>query len=549
MNRRELLAASAAAAAPASCQPSGIDPAILRRHDDAVERYLKLQNTDRSSSNRGGIPDDYGLYMHGSGSGLLDVFLSAWICPQSKFHHNPLLLERARMAIDFMARKQTPDGNWDLLTTNFNSTPDAGFIMEGLCANASNARRYGAPEIAKLLEPVLLKAGDAMSRGGIHTPNHRWVVSAALAQLNELYPNRAYVRRIDQWLAEGIDIDSDGQYTERSTGGYNAICDRAFVLLALKLNRAELLDPVRRNLNSMLHLLHPGYEVVTEISRRQDLNTRVSMAPYWFTLAHMAVKDRDGRYALLARHFAPQSASLSALLEYPELANLTLPDAPLPDQFERYFPHLGVTRIRRGPVSISMIDRASRWLSFRKGDAVVNGVRFASAFFGKSQFASGTVEKREGGFFFVQRLDAGYWQPLDPPRTVGTEEWAETRIGRRRTEVCNLEQSAFVAEKPGGLSVRLRAHGTSGVPLAVEVNLRDGGRLEGVEPVKGVADAWLLASGHAVYRMGSDVIRFGPGGAPHRWTQIRGGEPKLPGPSVYITGFTPFDLTLDFDWA
>ena len=124
-----------------------------------------------------------------------------------------------------------------------------------------------------------------------------------MAGLFKLYGEQKYLRRAEQWLAEGIDQDADGQYTERSTIGYNGITNRALVLIADWLNRPEYLAPVRKNLDASLYLLHADGEVVTEISRRQDLNQRGTMSNHWPPLAYMAWKDRNGQYATLARQF------------------------------------------------------------------------------------------------------------------------------------------------------------------------------------------------------------------------------------------------------
>jgi hypothetical protein len=78
-------------------------------------------------------------------------------------------------------------------------------------------------ELPQLLREYLLNAGEALSVGGIHTPNHRWVVSGALAWINSFFPNLKYKARVEQWLAEKIDIDPDGQYHERSTSVYTPV--------------------------------------------------------------------------------------------------------------------------------------------------------------------------------------------------------------------------------------------------------------------------------------------------------------------------------------
>ena len=465
--------------------------AALARNTASVQSLLARQVTDRASRFLGGVPDPTGLHHASSASGIPEVMAAAFVHPQSPLRGQAPLLERIRLAAGFLERVQSPRGNIDLLTTNFDSPPDTGFVVHNVATAATIGAKHGAPEIARILEPFLRKAAGGMASGGIHTPNHRWVVSAALAQIHALFPDDRYVRRIDEWLAEGIDIDADGQFTERSTLTYNVICDRAFVVLADKLRRPALLDPARRNLKALIYLLHADGEVVTEISRRQDQYTRGGVAGYWFPLTYLALVDRDGQFAALSRRAAVAGARLSEILEYPQLTDALVADALLPEDFERPMPAIGITRVRRGPLSATMIlGRSSRLATFRYGDAVVEGVRLASAFFGKGQFVPEVAEKAGTTYVFRQRLEAPYYQPIG--QAITSDTWAEIRPRRRQSEVAEMEYSAEISEIPHGLSIRLRASGTTGVPYAIEVAFREGGRLEGCREVEGAPGAYVL---------------------------------------------------------
>jgi hypothetical protein len=526
----------------AQTTPPGIDRALVARHDESVERLMRSQITDPKSRWRGAVPDGTGLHLPHSAGSLAATCAVALLQPASRFHKSAQAMQRIQLAVGFLERSQTPDGNIDLLTTNFNSPPDTGFVVHGVASAACLAQRAGNRELLSVLQPFLTRAGAGMAKGGVHTPNHRWVICSALAQIHEVFPHLSYPRRIDQWLAEGIDIDSDGQYTERSTGVYNTVCNRAFVTLAAKLNRPELLDPVRRNLDSMLYLLHPGYEVVTEISRRQDQYDRADMGGYWFPLQYLAVRDSNGRYAAIARHFAPTSAGLAALMEYPELNNEVAP-APVPDDYEKAFPALMAVRFRRGPVSATLLLAGdSHFFSYRRGGAVIQSVRFASAFFGKGQFVPSEGRRIGSAYELTQSLEGPYYQPLDPPEEVPAGAWGRFRDRRKRTEICRLTQSATVSETRSGFRLRLRAAGTAGVPVTVEIGLRAGGKLEGNWiPAPGNDGGSILRDGFAIYRAGSDSVRFGPGLAEHSYTIVRGAATPLPGSRVYFCGLTPFD--------
>jgi hypothetical protein len=277
--RREIVSfmGTAAALGPRSLSEAqttaGSGPTLVERNDVAVRGVLQSQITDSANPNRGSVPDQFGLHSSGSAGGVAETLAASFVHPQSTFYREKTLLDRIRLAAGFLERAQSPQGNIDLLTTNFNSPPDTGFVVHNVATAAAIGRKHGAEEIVRLLQPFLVRAGGGMAEGGIHTPNHRWVICSALAQIDELYPDSRFVRRIDEWLAEGIDIDRDGQFTERSTLTYNVVTDRALLVVAAKLKRPELLEPVRQNLRALTYLLHADGEVVTEISRRQDQYT------------------------------------------------------------------------------------------------------------------------------------------------------------------------------------------------------------------------------------------------------------------------------------
>lgn len=554
LNRRHFLQSTGAVSVSVLPHPIHADEKyhaeIVQKHDGEVQRLLSLQITDHTNRWRGGYADQYGLVHSHSAANLLKQFIAAYGCEQSNYYKDQSVIDRIHLAAEHLNRMQNEQGNIDLVTTNFNSPPDTGFVVHNAGTAAHLAQKHKEDEILQWIKPFLLRAGHALTVGGIHTPNHRWVVCAALAQIHELFPDETYVQRINQWLAEGIDIDEDGMYTERSTTVYNAVTNNALVTIAHKLKRMELLEPVRKNLDAMQYLLHPNGEVVTEISRRQDSNTRGDLRRYWFALRYLAIHDRNGRYAAMLQPHEPQQRDFAALMEYPEL-NQPLPETePIPTQYEKIFAAAEITRIREDKMSATVIHtNSSRLFSLHHGDAVINAVRMAAAFFGKGQLIPQQMERRGDVFYFKQSLSAPYYQPLIPSRIVAAngEAWSQSRLERKQSGICYLYYEVELKRVEHGFELMLKATGTNDVPVSVEINLREGGELKGVTKVNHTDDAWLLSSGMAEYQRGGSVIRFGPGKSENTYIQVRGAEDKLPGPSVYLTGYTPMEHTILFE--
>ncbi len=539
MTRREF---AALVAAP-SVQ---FDAALVRRHDKAVERLLQIQVTTPGKRDTGGYPDEYGIFFAGSGSSVLGATLAAYITPQSRYYQSAMLIDRMKLAASFLLRAQHSDGTIDLPTTNFHSTPDTGFVVHGAAMAAQMARRakIELPDLDKFLH----NAGEAFIHGGVHTPNHRWVVCQAMSQLNELWPDKRYDKRIAQWMAEGIDIDADGQFNERSTTIYNTVTDNALTTLALKTNRPELLDIVRRNLESMLYFIHPDGEVVTDISTRQDKYERARMDRYWFPLRLLAIRLNDGRFASIVRSIEDRAGSLAFYICYPELAKPLPPSKPLPDSYHHLMPVVKAVRVRRGQRSASILMNGdSHFFTLRHGGCVIETVRLASSFFGKGQFRPQRWEKTADGYRLSQTLTAPYYQPFDPPRHVEPADYQASRLLRRQSEVQTLNYDVIIRETPRGFQMEIDARGTENVPVSLEINFRENVQLEGVAPAPLAERAWIPTGKQVTARVDKDTIRISPSFLEHRWTQLRGVEPRIPGKAVYFCGYTPLRRTIEFE--
>ena len=532
----------------------GLFARLIWENDRAIRRLLKVQQQKSDHPHEGGIPNRFGMYHAGGAADFIQKGASAWISPKSDYHQSTDLLAAMKLAIAFLNGIQHKDGTIDLLTTNFHSTPDTGFVVEPLCLAYGLLQAEEKAEVENLLgemKDFLLKAGDALSKGGIHTPNHRWVVSMALARLNHLFPDQAYVARIEEWLNEKIDIDPDGQYTERSTHVYSPLTNRCLITISRLLNKPELLEPVRRNLDMTLYYVHPNGEVATEASGRQDQYQIGTLQNYWYPYVYMALQDQNGQFAAMTHTISKEMDARHLIRNLAYIQEDTTLSTPLPDtealpnNYVKAFPHSKLVRIRRGQMDATILAENSTFLTFHKGNAVLQAIRLASAFFGKGQFVGASIDQHGNHFVLCQELTGPYYQPYPVDQLPSDGNWHKMpRSNRPQSEIQQLTTLVEVVENDGKLEVRIDIRGTDHVPVALELAFRHGGRLTGVSTVDGVEDAYLLADGMGTYTFGGNQITFGSGTATHSWTQLRGALPKLNGMCVYLTGETPFEMRL-----
>ena len=436
------------------------------------------------------------------------------------------------------------------MARSLHSTPDTAFVLENMVPAykfLQQSQTKGAEKTLSILQVFLKKAGEGLIAGGIHTPNHRWVVSAALTKLHELFPNKRYINRIDQWLAEHIDIDPDGQYTEKSTNSYSPIVNRSLIIMARGLGKPELLDPVLKNLEMTLYYVHPNGEVVTEASNRQDKGTIGNMSKYYYCYRYMALQKNNGQMAAMCRQIEKTSTQeqlatyLDYFLEDPTLWQTLPADKPLPTSYAKAFPYSGVVRIRNGNWDTTILSNNPGWLTFHKGNAVLQAMRVAASFFGKGQFQSEKIVQEGNAWVLTRSLEGPYYQPLDKDKISPDGDLDKMpRTLRKKSEVQVLTTTVKIHATDSGIDVDILMTGTEGVPVSLELIFRPGGTFAGVAAHPTTANAYLFSGQSGSYTSGGDTIRFSSGRIEHKGIQLRGALPAADAPTVYLTGFTPF---------
>lgn len=529
--------------------------ALVKQNDTGVENIRKFQIKEIENPAYGGLMDGFDVINPHTTSALIQAGANAISSPTSRFYQSPELLADMDLAAKYLIKTQHADGTIDLLSTNFHSTPDTGFLVKRLVTAYTLIEKSGTKGAANMLgnlKTFLIRGGNALSVGGIHTPNHRWVVCAALAKLNTLWPDPKYVARAEQWLAEHIDIDQDGQYNEKSTFIYSSLTDRLLITVANGFNKPELLDSVRKNLDMTMFYVHPNGEIVTDASGRQDKALIGTLENYYYPYRYLALKDQNGAYAAMCQMIEKTAGlKIGGFLDY-YLADQTLwkelPSAkPLPVDYVKTFPNSGLVRVRRGNRDSTLIANNPSWFTFMKGNAVLQGVRLASSFFGKGQFQSEKVEGKGKTWELIQTLEGPYFQPYPKEFISKDGDWEKMpRLFRPVSEVQNLETKILISETENGMQIEIETTGTERVPLAVELIFRPGGTFSGLTQIENARDSWLLKEGAGSYSFQGDTISFGPGIALHKNIALRGALPPVEAPTVFLTGFTPFKHTIRF---
>ncbi|GEM_PF-6740588 len=438
---------------------------------------------------------------------LLNKLILLWLDPASLWYRKEEVAGSLAAAATALRETQNADGT--ITSVNLNSPPDTGFVVQEVSCGLRALRpfRNEFPLIAAAysrMHGFLDRARRCIADGGIHTPNHRWVLCAALAALHEEFSDRRLSERIEQWLAEGIDIDRDGQFSERSSAIYSAVSCQCLVEVYLLTGRTHVLDAVRRNLHATLRLLHPDGRMETSASRRQDqFRTNLTMSRYYFPYRVMAILDADAEFSAAAeyieqRHSPALTDEAIRFYSFPILERPMPRAGHLPQRYGHLFGESGLYRHRHDSVSASVFfgsdetpdpaiggmasGRATspNLVTFSAGRSSCRWIRVAPHFFGVGYLRPKSVSHADGVFHLEDKRSVAYLAPLDPqqtnaagayPLTTCDERyWSAISLDRRATNhVQELNCSIKVSIRDNECIIQVAGECTGYVPLWFEI--------------------------------------------------------------------------------
>ncbi|XHR30574.1 MAG: hypothetical protein ACFUZC_08420 [Chthoniobacteraceae bacterium] len=410
----------------------------------------------------------------------------------------------------------------------------------------------------------ITETAPALAKGGFHTPNHRWVITSALTLALELAPSlRGEIQpAMDAYLAEGLDIDSDGFWLERSVGIYDGVTNRSLLILQEYDRLPGALEAVRKNLEADLFLIHGDGTAETVISKRQDAGKKAVPASLIPCYIRAGIILKEPKF--LAAADLLWSAGAEAIpfddLFWTRWSQAwhgdptETPAASLPDHYWHVFPTQRVARYRNGKTEATVVANDPSYLRFRHGEARILGVRFFQAIHGVGLFSADAWEPGEHGVRLsssgYRHQRPGYMQPLGKP--VPWDQWEETIEERDLRYLPPLDVEIQIEFHDSSATGRIQTLGALPGGIAeLAIDVPAGGVLElegGAFPICPQQEIFL-EHGSALIRFGEDTIRIGSGNRAHRLWHIKDLAPPAQCARIVIPFRTPVDASFSFQGA
>lgn len=529
----------------------------IYEYEKEVEFLLKYQIKDVNNPDFGGYYNkEQGIIPQNGGAAAAKP-IAVYFCPASKYYKNPQVLDCADGLVQHLLNHLHEDGTVDYFSCNFHSAPDTGFVTLSLAKAAKLIKAENEQEEAfkSKLYKALQQMGEGMIHNGFHTPNHRWVISAALALVNTLMPNQKYLDRINEYLAEEIDCNEDGEYTERSAGGYNEINNRALLLLAQELGKTEYLEYVERNLELMLAFYHSDFSIFTENSTRQDKGTKVYADRYVYQYMLCGAARGNQRLRSIGVTLLqscidggrPFPLAVEDLMLFPE-AFENLPKAADKDIFtvNRHLKDSGLLRLSKAGMNLWAVENQPSFLFLKAGD-IDFYIKGGISFFNCRHLTFTDMEEKNGSYHLQYEGKGHYYKPFGEYK--GTTDWEV--IGHHARETTGhqfVKVSLVIIPEDEGYKLDIATEGCPDSTIRFEIGMMPNVlvRGEGYRIAANAGGNLIADKGDVTLFDGRGQVSIGPAFAANDITQglVGAVPPSQHRFNVFFNDTTNFKRTL-----
>ena len=532
---------------------------LLKGAEYRTKQFMGSQVGDPASLQYGGIKGD--IWEAKPTIYALTSALAVYFHKDSCFYKNEQLYAAVNLALDFIERTQREDGSFDYPSCNFKSAADTSFCFKRLIAAYRLLVKYGdsSDEAITVLKEkyltIMHKALDAIREGGFHTPNHRWGIAAALLQGSNLFAEEdgfaaGLKARADQYLAEGIDGDEDGEYAERSTGNYNAVVNNAMMAMYQETGDEAFLGYVERNLSMMLTYMDPDDTIFTQNSTRQDQGKLEYADKYFYQYLYMCSREHcpafDGAAHKIIKDnmergdLAPDC--LHIVMNHDEMMGYHFKEYGFLEEYRKFFRHAGVLRVRKPSYTYTVLNGKSAFLYF-KSQGTMLCVKIGESCCDIRNFIPQTIEELPDGCRLEAEAESWYYLPFKEKQDT-SDWWKMDQTKREKLISSRLKTTLEIREKDQGLELHLKAEGLDRLPLRLEIFIPAGVTLEhpafALEAAAG--EGMILKDGYLEVHDGSVTMELGPGFGEHSFKgQYSGEEINSAGYTVYANGYTPLE--------
>lgn len=532
---------------------------LLKGAEYRTKQFMGSQVGDPASLQYGGIKGD--IWEAKPTIYALTSALAVYFHKDSCFYKNEQLYAAVNLALDFIERTQREDGSFDYPSCNFKSAADTSFCFKRLIAAYRLLVKYGdsSDEAITVLKEkyltIMHKALDAIREGGFHTPNHRWGIAAALLQGSNLFAEEdgfaaGLKARADQYLAEGIDGDEDGEYAERSTGNYNAVVNNAMMAMYQETGDEAFLGYVERNLSMMLTYMDPDDTIFTQNSTRQDQGKLEYADKYFYQYLYMCSREHcpafDGAAHKIIKDnmergdLAPDC--LHIVMNHDEMMGYHFKEYGFLEEYRKFFRHAGVLRVRKPSYTYIVLNGKSAFLYF-KSQGTMLCVKIGESCCDIRNFIPQTIEELPDGCRLEAEAESWYYLPFKEKQDT-SDWWKMDQTKREKLISSRLKTTLEIREKDQGLELHLKAEGLDRLPLRLEIFIPAGVTLEhpafALEAAAG--EGMILKDGYLEVHDGSVTMEIGPGFGEHSFKgHYSGEEINSAGFTVYANGYTPLE--------